>query len=249
VIFDTHCHLGYTAENPAETASRAMSAGVSRLLTVGVDLASSQRAQELARDNTSIFHAVGLHPNSAAKFQREWQGLQKLLEDPACVAIGETGLDYYRDHATPDEQKTSLRAHLKLAVELSMPVIIHTRDAFGDIFDELAAFPTAQGVLHCFSGGVEEARRALDLDYYLSFAGPLTYPGNEQLRDAAAFAPKERILVETDAPFLPPQKWRGQPNEPGYIVATVQQLATVRGIAFEEAAELTTANGRRLFRV
>jgi len=249
VIFDTHCHLGYNAEDPAEATANAQAAGVSRLLTVGIDLASSRRARDLARAQPTIFHSAGLHPNSARQLAEDWQGLDQLARESSCVAIGETGLDYYRDHATPDEQKTALRSHLQLAVELKMPVIIHTRDAFQDIFDELAAFPSVQGVLHCFSGGIEEARRALELDYYLSFAGPITYPRNQALRAAAAFAPEDRILVETDAPFLPPQKWRGQPNQPSYIVETVERLADVRKISFDDAARITTSNGRRLFDV
>lgn len=249
MIFDTHCHLGYTSEDPAETTARARAAGVDRLLTVGIDLESSRRARQLADVEPAIFHAAGLHPNSARKLDDEWSGIAELAGEPACVAIGETGLDYYRDHASPEEQKSALRVHLELAVELQKPVIIHTRDAFEDIFGELGSFPSVRGVLHCFSGGIDEARRALELDYYLSFAGPLTYPRNRALQAAAAFAPADRILVETDAPFLPPQKWRGQTNEPSYIVATVAQLAELREISFDAAARLTTANGRRLFGV
>lgn len=249
MIFDTHCHLGYASEDPAETTAHAQAAGVTRLLTVGIDLTSSRRARDLATDEPTVFHAAGLHPNSARQLEDDWPGLEELARESSCVAIGETGLDYYRDHATPAEQKVALRAHLQLAVELQMPVIIHTRDAFEDIFKELAAFPSVTGVLHCFSGGVDEARRALELGYYLSFAGPITYPRNQALRAAAAFAPENRILVETDAPFLPPQKRRGQSNRPGYIIETVEQLAQVRKISFDEAAQITTSNGRRLFRV
>ena len=249
MIFDTHCHLGYTSEDPAATTAAAKAAGVSRLLTVGVDLPSSARARDLAATDADVFHSAGLHPNAAGQLPEEWAGIQALAREPACVAIGETGLDYYRDTASPSQQKASLRAHLQFAAQLRLPVIIHTRNAFQDIFDELAAFPEVRGVLHCFSGGTEEARRALELDYYLSFAGPITYPRNTALRAAAAYAPADRILVETDAPFLPPQQWRGQENQPSYIVETVKQLAAERKISFEDAAQITTANGRRLFGV
>ena len=231
------------------TTVAAKAAGVSRLLTVGIDLPSSARARDLAAADPGVFHSAGLHPNSAARLPDEWPGLEELAQEPACVAIGETGLDYYRDTAAPEQQKASLRAHLQLASDLRMPVIIHTRDAFQDIFGELAAFPEVRGVLHCFSGGIDEARRALELDYHLSFAGPITYPRNSALRAAAAYAPADRILVETDAPYLPPQQWRGQENRPAYIVETIKQLAAERQITFEDAAQITTANGRRLFGV
>ena len=247
MIFDTHCHLGYGDQDAGETTARAEAASVSRLLCVGVDLASSRRARDFARALDPVDYAVGLHPNNADRAGSEWADLASMCRDEDCLAIGETGLDYYRDRTSPAAQKAALALHLELATELDLPVIIHCRDGFADIFDELAAWPRARGVFHCFSAGVREARLALDLGYYLSFAGPLTYPRSKDLRAAAAFASADRVLVETDAPFLPPQGRRGQTNEPAFIRSTLSTLAEVRGLSFDAAAELTMTNGIRLF--
>ncbi|MCA8955634.1 MAG: TatD family hydrolase, partial [Planctomycetes bacterium] len=198
-------------------------------------------------DATRVRFAAGLHPNSAGSLAEDWPGLTTLCRAPDCAAVGETGLDYHWDRATPEQQKFALDAHLQLADELGKPVVIHCRDAFADIFEHLALFPRVRGVLHCFSGGIAEARRALDLGYSLSFAGPLTYPRNTALREAAAFAPADRVVVETDAPFLPPQSRRGKTNEPACVVEVLATLAELRGIEFAAAAALTTGNAERLF--
>jgi TatD DNase family protein len=257
VIFDTHCHLGLCrdgeSDDPAAAVARAVADRVTALLTVGVDLGSSHAARSISREVSSgtcrIHYAAGLHPNGADRFDDEFAGLAALCRGADCTAIGETGLDYHWRKTTPEQQRRSLDAHLRLAIELDKPVVIHSRDAHDDTYAALEAHRGARGVIHCFSGGVAEARRALDLGYYLSFAGPLTYPKSDALREAAGFAPADRVLVETDAPFLTPQPRRGEANEPAFIVHTLTTLAEVRGIEFEAAAALTAENGHRLFPV
>ncbi|MBM3972818.1 MAG: TatD family deoxyribonuclease [Planctomycetes bacterium] len=246
-VFDTHCHLGLDGKaTPDDEHARAVAAGVTGMLVVGIDAATSAAARSLAR-LPGVRWSAGLHPNDASRFAAEWPAIAELARDPTCCAIGETGMDCFRDRTPLDRQEQSLRAHLQLAREFGLPVIFHCRDAFAPLFAVLRGEPLVRGVMHCFSGGVDEARQALDLGLSLSFAGPLTYPKNEALRAAAAFAPADRVLVETDAPFLPPQKRRGQRNEPAYVVETLATLAAVRGIALADAAAQTFANACALF--
>jgi len=246
-VYDTHCHIGLDGKvDPADEHARAAAASVTALLVVGIDAASSAAARELAR-LPGVRWSAGLHPNDSSRFDAEWPAIEALARDPDCTAIGETGLDCYRDRTPLPQQERSLRAHLALARSLDLPVIFHCRDAFAPLFAVLRDEPPVRGVMHCFSGGIDDARAALDHGLYLSFAGPLTYPKNDALRGVAAWAPADRILVETDAPFLPPQKLRGKRNEPAFVVQTVQALADARGTSLAAAAELTFANAMALF--
>ncbi|HEX5050307.1 MAG TPA: TatD family hydrolase [Planctomycetota bacterium] len=246
-VYDTHCHLGLDGkQDPGDEHARAVAAGVKRLLVVGIDAASSRAARGLAH-LTGVRWSAGLHPNDAVRLDAEWHEVEALARDPGCSAIGETGMDCYRDRTPLDQQEVSLRRHLALARELDLPVIFHCRDAFAPMFAVLRDEAPVRGVMHCFSGGLDEARQALDLGHSLSFAGPLTYPKNDALRNVARWAPADRIVVETDAPFLPPQKHRGKRNEPAFVVQTLQMLASVRGLSLAEAADLTFANAVRLF--
>ena len=246
-VYDTHCHLGLDGKvAPEDEHARAAAASVTHLLVVGVDAASSTAARELRR-LPGVRWSAGLHPNDSVKLDDEWSTIEGLARHPDCAAIGETGLDCFRDRTPLAQQELSLRRHLALAHELDLPVIFHCRDAFGPLFEVLRGEPRQRGVMHCFSGGIEQAREALDLGLHLSFAGPLTYPKNDALRSVAAWAPEGRILVETDAPFLPPQKLRGKRNEPAFVVATVQALADARGLSLAEAAEITFQNAMLLF--
>lgn len=246
-LYDTHCHIGLDGKvPPAEEHARATAAGVTGMLVVGIDAATSRAARELAA-LPGVRWSAGLHPNDSTRFDAEWEQLRELAAQPGCAAIGETGLDCYRDRTPLDQQQRSLRAHLQLARDLDLPVIFHCRDAFAPLFALLQTERPVRGVMHCFSGGIDEARQSLELGLHLSFAGPLTYPKNDALRAAAAWAPADRIVIETDAPFLPPQRRRGQRNEPAYIVETLTTLATVRGLSVEAAAALTFANATALF--
>lgn len=246
-VYDTHCHLGLDGKAaPADEHARAVAAGVTHLLVVGVDADTSRAARDL-QHLAGVRWSAGLHPNDSSHLDEQWPTIEALAREPSCAAIGETGLDCFRDRTPLAQQERSLRRHLALARELDLPVIFHCRDAFVPLFAVLRDEPPVRAVMHCFSGGRDEARQALDLGYLLSFAGPLTYPKNDALRAVAAWAPADRILVETDAPFLPPQALRGKRNEPAFIVQTVQALAAARGIATEVAAELTLQNALRLF--
>jgi TatD DNase family protein len=249
-LIDTHCHLGYDAgADAAALVRRAQEAGVLQLLDVGIDLDSSTRARAAARALPGVHWSAGLHPNDSGGLDAQWSGLELLMREPDCVAIGETGLDWFRDHATPAAQRRSLERHLQAALQLGKPVILHCRDAFDALYEVLVSQPGLRGVMHCFTGGPAEAEQALALGLYLSFAGPLTYPKSDALREAARLAPADRILLETDAPFLPPQGRRGQRNEPAWIVATAGRLAELRGCSLDEIGRQTTANARALFRI
>ncbi|MEO6593761.1 MAG: TatD family hydrolase, partial [Planctomycetota bacterium] len=233
-------------QDPADEHARAQAATVTHLLVVGIDAPSSRAARELTR-LPGVRWSAGLHPNDATRLDAEWAEIEALARDPDCTAIGETGMDCYRDRTPLAQQEVSLRRHLALARELDLPVIFHCRDAFAPMFAVLHDEPPVRGVMHCFSGSLDEARTALDLGFLLSFAGPLTYPKNDALRAIAKWAPQDRIVVETDAPFLPPQKHRGKRNEPAFVVQTLQTLADVRGLSLAATAEVTFGNAMSLF--
>jgi len=246
-VYDTHCHIGLDGQVPPEEDHRnAVAANVCALLVVGIDAPTSQAARELSR-LSGVRWSAGLHPNDSSHFDEQWATIEALAREPSCAAIGETGMDCFRDRTPIDQQERSLRAHLALARELDKPVIFHCRDAFDPLFAVLDDEPPVRGVMHCFSGGIPEAKRSLDLGLHLSFAGPLTYKKNDTLREACAFAPEDRVLVETDAPFLPPQSRRGKRNEPALIIETLTKLAEVRNLPLETAAQQTFDNAIRLF--
>ena len=232
-MIDTHAHL--TALDDADEAvERATEAGVTRILTVGTDLDDCRNALELADRHEGVFAILGIHPHEAGTARSEDLGeLRELLEHPNAVAVGETGLDWYRDYAPRDDQRALFAAQLELAAELGRPVVIHTRAADDDTLAELADFGGTV-VLHCFSAPYL-LPTALERGWYVSFAGNATFPKAVDLRLAATQVPAERILAETDSPYLAPQPVRGRPNEPANVVHTVAALAQARG---EESAEL-----------
>ena len=252
MLFDTHAHLNAPAFAPDldRVLARAQSKTVSQLVVVGYNLASSRRAVALARRHPERLHAaVGIHPHDAEQADAAGvAAIRDLAAEPGVVAIGETGLDYYRNLAPRARQQEAFAAMLDLAEDLDLPVIIHSRAA---IADALAAVEgrrlRAGGVLHAFAGESSDVERAVAAGLLLSFAGPLTYRRADTLRAAAAVVPAERLLVETDCPYLPPQPWRGRRNEPAYLPATVETLATVRGMSTAACAALVTANAERLF--
>ena len=246
-VYDSHCHIGLDGKvAPDDDHSRAVAASVGALLVVGIDAPTSEAARDLSR-LPGVRWSAGLHPNDSTKFDEQWPTIDALARDKSCVAIGETGLDCFRDRTPIEQQEHSLRAHLALARELDKPVIFHCRDAFEPLFRVLDDEEPVRGVMHCFSGGIPEAKKSLELGLHLSFAGPLTYPKNDVLREACAYAPLDRVLVETDAPFLPPQSRRGRRNEPALIIETLTRLAEVRDMSLEDAAKATYDNTIRLF--
>jgi TatD DNase family protein len=228
-LIDTHAHLDACADRPSALIRRARSAGVDRIVTVGTGIDSCRAALELAELHEEVFAAVGIDPHQAGDAEaNRVDELRELAEHERSVAVGETGLDYFRDRAPRDRQRRLFEAQLEVASDLGKPVVIHTRDADGDTADVLAGF-SGIVVMHCFSSpGLLQT--VLDRGYYVSFAGNVTYPKASDLRAAAAQVPDERILAETDSPYLAPQARRGRPNEPANVVLTVEELAKVRRV-------------------
>lgn len=252
-LIDTHAHLdsGQFAEDLAQVLERADAAGVSQILTVGCDLASSQASVDLARKYPQIYAAVGIHPHDAA--QADASGLTQLRRlltaEAKIVAVGEIGLDYYRDRSPRPVQVQAFRDQVALAREVGLPLIVHDRDAHDDVLTILRETGAREvgGVLHCFSGDLEMAKAVLDLGFYLSFPGTITYPSNTAGREVVRGVPIESILVETDCPYLAPQAHRGRRNEPAYVTQTAAMIADIKGLTAADVARITTLNAWQLF--
>lgn len=252
-LIDTHCHL-YLGEGesaaPAAAWARARATGVVQAVVPAIDLATSRAVVALADRAAGLFAAVGIHPNeTAAAGEAEFVELAALAAAPGVVAIGESGLDLYRDRSPLAQQRASLERHAELALARDLPLILHVRQAFAPAADALAPFAARglRAVMHCFDGGPADLEPWLRFGFSISFSGIVTYPKRDDLRAAARVVPAERLLAETDAPFLTPVPKRGRPNEPAFLHHTVQALAAARGRPFEEIAALTTANARRVF--
>jgi TatD DNase family protein len=254
---DAHCHLQLdladarfeVAEADAQV-KRAQAAGVEWMVCVGTGLETSRQALDLASRHPDVYATVGLHPHDALQLDTEWAGLVALAGAERCVAIGECGFDLYYEHSPGAEQEVAFRRHIELAKAVDRPLMIHSRDAWSETFRVLDAegLP-ARTIFHCFTGGPDEARSALDRDCYLSFSGILSFKTADDVRAAAALAPGDRILVETDSPYLAPVPHRGKTNEPAFVPIVGAALAAARGVAVEEIAELTGANAARVFGV
>ena len=262
-LVDTHCHLDFErfADDREAVLARAAEAGVWRMVTLGVEVASSRRAVSLAEQHAAVYAAVGVHPNEAA---HAWEGeatlntLRILAGHPKVVAIGEIGLDYYRDHTPPALQREVLRAQLTLAAELGLPVSLHNREATADLLDILtdwAAGLRAQrhpladrpGVWHAFSGDAASAERAMALGFFLGIGGPITFKNATERRAVVAVLPLEHLVLETDAPFLAPHPYRGRRNEPAYVRFVAEKIAEIQGRPVAEVARQTTRNAQALF--
>ncbi len=253
-MIDSHTHL-FLCEGPeAEAVAAAREAGVGRMLTVGMDAETNPAAIAAAERHEEVFAAVGRHPNEATGFDEETVvEIARLGAHPKVRAIGETGLDFYRDNADREDQRRAFAAQVEIARELDLPIVIHARDpegsseAIDEIFATLDAGAGGQPViLHCFSAP-QRVADAAERGWYCSFAGNVTYPSAEPLREAAARVPEDRILLETDAPYLSPQEQRGKRNEPANVVATARLVAQVRGVSYEELERTVEANARELF--
>jgi TatD DNase family protein len=247
---DTHCHLDHHFDLSAATqVARAREVGVTTMVTVGTDMASSTEAVATARRHDGVFAAVGVHPNDAMEATAPvLEVIARLAGEPEVVAIGETGLDYYRDHTTPAQQAASFRAHIDLAREHDKTLVIHCREAWDDCLALLEDHGAPDRVvMHCFSGDGEVVDRCAAHGWYLSFAGNVTFKNAAELRDAAARTPLELLLTETDSPYLTPHPHRGAPNDPSYLPHTVRALAGAQQRPVEEVAAATVANARRAF--
>jgi TatD DNase family protein len=247
-LIDTHAHLDACADAAPAVLERARSAGVTRVVTVGTSIDSSKAALDLAEQEPGVYAALGIHPHDADTADAErLDELRELFARDRAVAVGETGLDHYRDYAPRHAQERLFEGHLALAEELGLPVVIHSRAAARETADVLSDFAGAV-ILHCFSEP-ELLDVALERRYYVSFAGNVTYPKAAELRMAAARVSADRVLAETDSPFLAPQRWRGRPNEPAFLVDTMEALAAARGLTVEGLAAAVDDNANRVFAI
>ncbi|MHC4778264.1 MAG: TatD family hydrolase [Planctomycetota bacterium] len=249
-FIDSHAHLDFPDydEDLAEVIARAAEEGVSSILTVGTDLEASEKCLGIAAKYEGIEASVGIHPHDAATASKSALETLKSLAGRGAVALGEMGLDFFRDRSPRDAQKAAFLAQLELASEMDLPVIIHSRESWEETYSILKdSSPPRRGVVHCFSGGEKEATEALSLGFYLSFAGPLTYPKADRARSAAALVPIEKILLETDSPFLAPQTIRGKRNEPAHVVDVARAQARLHHAELADTAAVTSLNARTLF--
>lgn len=251
-MIDSHCHLDsdqFDADREA-VIQRALDAGVTHMLAIGTgdgppDLEAAIR---LAGKYEFIYATVGVHPHDASK---PFENLEQLAQHPKVLAIGEIGLDYHYDFSPREQQQKVFVRQMGIAADAKKPIVIHTREAWDDTIQVIRQHwkPQLGGIMHCFSGNSEQAKQALDLGFYLSFGGIVTFPKALDIQEAARTAPLDRMLVETDAPYLAPVPKRGKRNEPAFMVETVRKLAALRGVSEDEIAQATSANFRRLFRL
>ncbi len=244
---DSHCHVQWVTGGADDALQRGRDAGVAGFVVVGTDGASSNEAIEIARRHGDVRATVGLHPHEASSLSHEWPLLRELAGEAGVVAIGETGFDYHYEHSARDEQEEAFRQQIRLAHELDRALVIHSREAWDDTFRVLAdEGPPARTVFHCFTGGPAEADRALELGTFLSFSGIVSFKGADDVRAAAARCPIDRVLVETDAPYLTPMPNRGDENEPAFVGLVGAALAAAMGRAAEEVAVSTAETTARV---
>lgn len=252
MLFDTHCHLNLAEHFPDPDAAveEARQAGVEKLCIVGIDLPTCKTALEIAERHEGTYAIVGIHPNSSADYRPETLAeVGEMLAHPKAVALGEIGLDFHWDFASREQQERALHEQLDLAAARNMPVVFHCRKAYAELLSILESRPIQPYLFHCFSGTAADAERALALGGMLGFDGPITYKNAHDTREIARATPKDRIVIETDAPYLTPVPHRGKPNKPAYLPFVNHGLAAALKIGSEECAELTTANARRFFRI
>jgi TatD DNase family protein len=262
VITDTHAHLFWKSydEDRGAVLERARAAGVGRILIVGTDVATSRAAFELCAGRRaappdarsggapSLFPSAGIHPHDAAGVDAAMRAeIRELCSRDDCVAVGETGLDYFKNFSPRAEQRDNFRWHIELAAELEKPLIVHCRDAHEETVELLRGVPGVRGVMHCYTTGEAELAPYLELGFYISFSGVVTYPRNEENRKAAIAVPSDRLLFETDSPFLAPQGERGKRNEPAFVRRVLEEVASLRGSSAEELASRTSRNAAQLF--
>lgn len=261
MLTDTHCHLDFDwyDEDRDRVIQQAKDAGLARILIPGIDLNSSRKAVALAEKEEMIFAAVGVHPNSGTTWKSGTrQALAELADHPKVVAIGEIGLDYYRDHTPHPLQRKIFREQLELAAELGLPVVVHDREAHEDVNDALTDWqeelddldlPLAEkpGVLHSYSGNINGAEVVLDAGYYLGITGPVTFKNALDMQEVAQTAPQDRLLIETDGPYLTPHPFRGKRNEPAYVRYVAEKIASLRGMSVDKVGAFTSRNAKNLF--
>lgn len=254
MLVDSHCHLDRIDLSPYEgsldaAVNAATARGVERMLCIGIDLSNAPTVVAIAEKFPQIYASVGIHPLDIADEICSKQTLLELADHPKVVAIGETGLDYYYSSERKTDQQQSFAQHLQVSASCGKPTIVHTRDARADTLTLIAEYgaPEVGGVLHCFTESWEMAEAALDMGYYISFSGIITFKNAAELREVVRRVPMSRILVETDSPYLAPVPYRGKKNEPKYVVEVAECVAELKGMSFNEVAQQTTANFDQLF--
>ena len=253
MLFDTHAHMDDRAfdDDRGELLSRLPEAGIGLLMNPGCSLASSRAACALAKEYDYIYAAVGSHPDAAAEVSPEVLEAYRALvrENPKVKAIGEIGLDYHYEDVPREIQKEAFRAQMALAAEMNLPVIVHEREAHADGMAIVREFPTVTGVFHCYSGSLEMAKELVSLGWYIGFTGVLTFKNARKALEVAAALPLDRIVLETDCPYMSPEPFRGKRNDPGRLYRMAQALAGLRGLSEEDVQRITLENGRRLYRI
>jgi TatD DNase family protein len=253
-LIDTHVHLDIPplAEDQSGAISRAEKAGVCQIITIGIDLASSKRNVELAKQFPQVYAAVGIHPHDVKGASNEaYKELLELAGISNVVAWGEIGLDFVKEYSPRDLQRKAFCHQIQLARQVDLPVIIHDRNAHAETVEILRkeASGTLRGVMHCFSGDVKVAKKVLDLGFFISVTGVVTFPKAKVVKEVVRYVPLERLLIETDSPFLSPVPYRGKPNEPARVVHVAEEIARIKEVPLEEVARCTSANARDLFRL
>lgn len=254
MFFDTHAHLDDQAyeEDREQMIQRIKEAGVEYVCNVGCDLPSSRRSLHLAHQYEFIYAAVGIHPQDALSVnENTWDEIKEMCKDIKVVAIGEIGLDYYRDPSPRENQQEIFRRQINLAKEIGKPIIIHDRDAHGDLLRILKEEKAKDvgGILHCFSGSWEMAQECLEMGFYISFAGPVTFKNAGKAKEISTKVPLDRLLIETDSPYLTPEPYRGKRNESAYVVHVARQIATLREMDFQELGRIASENALKVFKI
>jgi TatD DNase family protein len=248
---DTHAHLDFEYEagiTPEKIVKEAEEKLVTKIITISSDVSSIKKSFDIASRFTNVYHAMGVHPHDSKDFNQNVENDIVALKGPKCVGIGETGLDYYYEHSPKDIQKKAFTKQIELASRLKLPLIIHVRDADKDAYDILKTeIKDISAVLHCYSGTKEQLKKYLDLGMFVSFTGIITFPKADAVKESAAYAPQDRIMLETDSPFLAPVPFRGQKNYPKHIPTIAQKLADIRNEKIEKVAEYTSKNAHTLF--
>jgi TatD DNase family protein len=254
MLFDTHVHLNADQYNEdlEEVIARAQEAGVTNMVVVGFDRSTITRAMELVEQYEFLYACVGWHPVDAIDMTDEdllW--IEELASHPKVVAIGEMGLDYHWDKSPKDIQKEVFRKQIRLAKKVQLPIVIHNREATADIVDILKEEGAEEvgGIMHCFSGSAEVAKECVKMNFYISLGGPVTFKNAKKPKEVAAEIPLDKLLIETDCPYLAPHPYRGKRNEPGYVKLVAEEIAEIKGLTFEEVADATTQNAKKVFAI
>ena len=252
MLFDTHVHLNAEQyeDDLQEVINRALEKGVQNMVVVGFDEPTIKKAIQIAETYDFIYASVGWHPVDAIDMTDEhlaW--IEELAQHPKVVALGEMGLDYHWDKSPKEVQKDVFRRQIRLARKVKLPIIIHNRDATEDVVTILKEEHVEEvgGIMHCFTGSIEVAKQCMDMNMYISFGGPVTFKNAKKPKEVATELPLDKLLIETDCPYLTPHPFRGKRNEPGYVSYVAEQIAELKGITYEELAAITTANAKKLF--